>query len=107
MDTFVCEQNFKLCNAAAVNLVNSAAAQAACLATEKSQCGQIDPANFTAVSSASTASATATPTASGSAAGSSATTSSSKAGAATMAAMRNLGTGAFAVGAGVVFGAFL
>ncbi|KAE9376851.1 hypothetical protein N431DRAFT_542333 [Stipitochalara longipes BDJ] len=105
MPTFVCEQNFKLCNAAAVNDVNSAAAQAACAATEQADCGHIDPANFTAVSSVSTASATASPT--GTAAGNTATTSSSKGGAATMAAMRNIGTGAFAVGAGVVFGALL
>ncbi|PMD48622.1 hypothetical protein L207DRAFT_575280 [Hyaloscypha variabilis F] len=107
MPTFICEENFSLCNAAAVNDTDSAAAQAACLATEKADCGQLDPANFTAVSSASTASATPTPASSGSASGSTATTSSSKAGAATMAAMRNLGSGAFAVGAGVVLGAFL
>ncbi|KAE9376479.1 hypothetical protein N431DRAFT_181342 [Stipitochalara longipes BDJ] len=48
MPTFICEENFKLCNAAAINAVNSSAAQAACVATEQNDCGHIDPANFTA-----------------------------------------------------------
>jgi hypothetical protein len=107
MPTFICEQNFKICNAAAVNQVNSAAAQAACAATEQSDCGHIDPANFTAAAVSSTATSTSAPTGTGAAGGSSATSTSSKAAAATMAAMRNFGTGAFAVGAGVVLGAFL
>jgi len=109
MPTFICEQNFKLCNLDALNQTDSASAQAACEATEKADCGHLDPTNFTgATTSSSSATASSTPTGTGSAAaGNSATSSSSKAAAATMAAMRNFGTGAFAVGAGVVFGALL
>jgi hypothetical protein len=107
MPSLICEQEFKICNADAVNEVNSAAAQAACAATEASQCGHLDPTTFTATAVTTTSGASSTPTGSGTAAGNSATTSSSKAAAATMAAMRNFGTGAFAVGAGVVFGALL
>jgi hypothetical protein len=109
MPTFICEQTFANCNKDAVNETDSAAAQAQCAATEKADCGHLDPTNFTAAASSSASStAASTPTGTGSAAaGNSATSSSSKAAAATMAAMRNFGTGAFAVGAGVVFGALL
>jgi len=108
MPTFLCEQEFSICNADAVNAPNSAQAQADCAATEKSSCGQIDPTNLTfASTSSSSSSASSTPTSTGSASGSSATSSSSKAAAATMAAVRNFGTGAFAVGAAAVFGALL
>jgi hypothetical protein len=109
MPTFICEQEFSICNANAVNNPNSAQAQAACKSTEQTACGHLDPPNATVASSSSSSSAgaTSTPTTSGSSAGSSATSSSSKAAAATMAAARNFGTGAFAVGAAAVFGALL
>jgi hypothetical protein len=106
MPTFICEEEFSICNANAVNDANSAQAQAQCKSTEQTTCGQLNPANFTA-SAPSTASSTGSPTASGSSTGSSATSSSSKAAAATMAAVRNFGTGAFAVGAAAVFGVLL
>ncbi|KUJ20290.1 uncharacterized protein LY89DRAFT_730344 [Mollisia scopiformis] len=104
--TFECEQIFQNC----INSnVGDAAAQALCNTNEKANCGHLDPDNFTeTAATTSSASMTATSTSSsGAATGSSTGTSSSKAGAATLAAMRNLGTGAFAVGVGAAFGYML
>jgi hypothetical protein len=83
MPTFICEQNFKICNLDALNQTDSAAAQAACAATEQADCGHLDPANFTAlavttssISSVSSSSSSSPSTSSPSRTGSSSTPNS-------------------------------
>ncbi|KAN0116893.1 hypothetical protein V8E51_002870 [Hyaloscypha variabilis] len=58
MPTFICEENFNLCSAAASNQSDSTAAQEACAATEQSDCGHNDPSSFAAVDAAAAASST-------------------------------------------------
>ena len=54
MPTFICEEEYQKCISEATN---NAGAQAACAATEKAECGHLDPANFTAVAASPSATA--------------------------------------------------
>jgi hypothetical protein len=101
IQTFICEAVFANCIS---DNAGDAAAQNVCNENEKTNCGHLNPDNFTsaaATTTAASASATASKTGSATAASGTASSSSSKAAAATMAPvanMRNLGTGALAVG---------
>jgi len=101
MPTFICEEEYQKCISEATN---NAAAQAACAATEKAECGQLDPANFTAVA----ASPSATPSSrsiSLSKATSSSTSTSPPNSATSLQPHQGLSTGAKAgIGVGVAFG---
>ncbi|KAG4440000.1 hypothetical protein IFR05_004514 [Cadophora sp. M221] len=105
MPTFICEKIFDNCISANEGV---ASAQANCRANEASNCGHLDPANFTgaAVSSSSSATSSPTGTANPASTGTSAPTSSSTGAAATMMPAQ-LGTGAIALGVAAAFGYML
>ncbi|POS78703.1 hypothetical protein DHEL01_v202913 [Diaporthe helianthi] len=104
MDTFICQQAFTDCNNANVGNANG---QKNCTTTIQDQCGQLDPADYSAAPSStgdSGSSETASPTASSapsSTAGSSAGASSEPS-AAAAANVQALGTGALAAGMGIL-----
>jgi len=105
MPTFICEQIYQNCIVAGQN---NATAQEICTENEKSNCGHLNPDNYTApaTTSASSTSASATATsgtASSVSASASAATSSSAA-AISLNIGREYGTGLFVAGVGAVFG---
>ncbi|TAQ87903.1 hypothetical protein B7494_g3774 [Chlorociboria aeruginascens] len=110
MPTFICEQIYQNCIVAGEN---DAAAQKLCTTAEQTNCGQLDPTNFTAAvvssSSSSSASATATPTESASQTSASTTASTTAGSSAANAVMlgREYGVGVIAAGIAAAFGFML
>ncbi|ESZ93910.1 hypothetical protein SBOR_5703 [Sclerotinia borealis F-4128] len=107
MPTFICQQVHNNCIVAGEN---DAAAQKVCNENEKTNCGHLDPDNFTAAAatsaSSSSASATATDT-SASTATSAAPAATSSAAASALNIGREYGTGILAAGVAGIFGLLL
>lgn len=105
MPTFICEEVYKICIA---NGENDQAAQNACTKTRDADCGTLNPANYTAAPSSTSASATPTPSSTAATSGSatSATPTPSK-NAAPLMIGSEYGTGLLAAGVAAVFGFLL
>ncbi|EPE31612.1 hypothetical protein GLAREA_12368 [Glarea lozoyensis ATCC 20868] len=106
LPTFICEQIYTDCIVAGAN---NAAAQRTCDQNRATNCGTLDPANYTAPvsSSSSSMSATATPTSGGASSATAVSTSSSAGAAPTMAIGAQYGSGVLVAGAAAAFGLLL
>lgn len=102
MPTYICEQVYANCITAGEN---DAAAQKLCTENEKTNCGHLNPDDYTpAATSSASSSASATATSASSATSAAASSTTSSAAASALMVGSQYGTGIFAAGVAAIFG---